>query len=95
MHSCMQYHRAMAKRKTYDVQIRGVPADLRDKLKRRAASKGVPMSQYVVKVLKDDLERPTLAEWLEMVRRDPPVPGLSGAAIVRELRDELEEGIRD
>ena len=85
----------VARRQAYDVQIRGVPAELRERLKRRAASKGVSMSRYVIKVLADDIERPTLEEWLEEVRKLPPVPGVSGAAIVRELRDELEQGIED
>lgn len=53
------------------------------------------MSDSEIKVLTDSIERPTFEEWLEEVRKLPPVPGVSGAAIVRELRDELEKGIED
>ncbi len=86
--------RGVTKARRYDVQIRGVPGELRERLHRRAASKGTSMSQYVIQVLKDDLERPTLADWLEEVRRLPPIPGIDAAEIVREVgeaRRELEE----
>lgn len=86
----------MAKRPTVDLQLRGVPRSLRDAVRRRARSKGLSMSRYVIEVIKDDMERPaTINEWLAEVRQDPPVPGVSGGAIIRELRDELEEGIED
>lgn len=88
--------RTVAKAQKVDLQIRGVPATLRDRLRKRARSKGVSMSRYMIEVIKDDMERPaTIGEWLAEVRQDPPVPGVSGGAIIRELRDELEEGIED
>jgi len=86
---------ATPRRRRYDVQIRGVPGDLRQRLKRRAAGKGVSMSQYVIKVLADDIERPTLEEWLDEVRRLPRVAGISPTEIIREIRREAEEGIDD
>ncbi|MBI3522519.1 MAG: antitoxin [Chloroflexi bacterium] len=83
------------KRKTYDVQVRGVPAALRDGLKRRAAGKGVSMSRYVIRVLTDDIERPTLEEWIEETGKLPRVEGISGAELIREIRREAEEGLED
>lgn len=83
----------MAKQRKYDVQIRGVPGDLRDALKLRARRKGVSMSQYVIRVIKDDIGRPTIDEWIDEVQKLPRVPGVSGGAIVRELRDALEKAI--
>jgi hypothetical protein len=84
----------MAGRKT-DVQIRGVPVALRDRLRRRADGKGLSMSQYVIEILKDDLERPTLAEWLAAVGKSPPsdLGGQTGADLVREGRREF--GLED
>jgi antitoxin FitA-like protein len=66
-------------RKT-DVQIRGVPVALRERLRRRADSKGLSMSQYVIEIL-TDLARPTLAEWLATVGKSPPIDlgGKTGA----------------
>src|SRR5438477_377116 len=43
-------------RKT-DLQVRGVPVALRERLRRRAASRGASMSQYVIEIRKDDLPR--------------------------------------
>lgn len=81
---------AMAKRRTTDLQIRGIPVALRDNLRRRAARKGVSMSQYVVQKLRADLERPSLDEWLDDLRTLRPVDlgGLTGADLVREGREE-------
>ncbi|HEV8228565.1 MAG TPA: hypothetical protein VGQ86_01300 [Candidatus Limnocylindria bacterium] len=82
----------MAKARTTDLQIRGVPVTLRDRLRRRADGKGVSMSQYVIEMLKDDLDRPTFEEWLAKLHALPPVEthGVSGAELIRELREERE-----
>lgn len=84
----------MAGRKT-DVQLRGVPVALRDRLRKRADSKGQSMSQYVIEILTDDLARPSLAGWLAEVGKSPPIDlrGKTGAALVREGRAEL--GLKD
>lgn len=84
----------MARRpRTVDLQLRGVPAGLRDRLRKRASNKGLSMSGYAIKVLSDHLERPSLEEWLKQVRADPPVPGISSAQLVREARREADARI--
>jgi len=77
--------------KKTDVQIRGVPVALRERLRRRADSKGLSMSQYVIEILADDLARPTVAEWVAAVGKSPPIDlrGRTGADLVREGRREL------
>jgi antitoxin FitA-like protein len=77
--------------KKTDVQIRGVPVALRERLRRRADSKGLSMSQYVIEILKDDLARPTVAEWVAEVGKRPPVDlgGKTGAELVRATRREM------
>jgi len=84
----------VASRKT-DLQIRGVPVALRERLRRRADGKGLSMSQYVIEILKDDLARPTVAEWAAEVGKLPPVDfgGKTGAELVREIRREM--GLQD
>ncbi len=88
------YDLEVTARKT-DVQIRGVPVALRERLRRRADSKGLSMSQYVIEILTDDLARPTIAEWLAEVGKSPPIDlgGKTGADLVREGRREL--GLED
>ena len=80
----------MTAKKT-DVQIRGVPVALRERLRRRADSKGLSMSQYVIEILADDLARPTVTEWVAALGKSPPIDlrGRTGADLVREGRREL------
>ena len=80
----------MASRRT-DLQIRGIPVALRERLRRRADRKGLSMSQYVIEMLKDDLARPTVAEWAAEVGKLPPVDfgGGTSAELVRAGRREL------
>ena len=80
----------MAGRKT-DLQIRGMPVALRDRLRRRADGKGLSMSQYVIEILRDDLARPTIAEWVAEVGKLPSINlgGKTGADLVREGRREF------
>lgn len=77
------------------MQLRGVPVVLRDRLRRRADSKGLSMSQYVIEMLQDDLARPTVAEWAAEVGKHPPIDtsGKAGAELVRETRREM--GLED
>ena len=91
MHATMA---RMAGKKT-DVQLRGVPVVLRDRLRKRADSKGLSMSQYVIEILADDLARPSLGDWLAEVGKAPPIDlgGKTGADLVREGRREL--GLED
>jgi len=86
--------RQMPARRT-DLQIRGVPVALRERLRRRAGCKGLSMSQYVIEILKDDLARPTVAEWVAEVGKLPPVDfgGETSAELVRAGRREL--GLED
>jgi len=81
----------MAKARKADLQVRGIPTALRERLRRRAAGKGMSMSQYVIEVLTDDLARPTMAEWVAEVRKLPPIDlgGMTGADAVREARREM------
>jgi hypothetical protein len=84
--------------KKVDLQVRGIPVDLRRKIASKAKSKGLSMSKYVIDVIADDVDRPaTIDEWLAEVRdrMGPPHDlGFDPAAIVREIRDEVDRGER-
>ena len=81
----------VAKGRKTDFQVRGIPVTVRDKLRRRAAGKGVSMSQYVIEVLESELAHPTMAEWAAQVRGRSPIDlsGKTGADLVHEARREL------
>lgn len=79
--------------KVVDLQIRKIPALLRDRLRRRAKGKGLSMSEYVIDLLREDLDRPTMAEWVEEVRNLPwgdLRQGESAAESVRRAREERD-----
>lgn len=84
----------MARGRTTDLQIRGVPVPLRDRLRRRAERKGVSMSQYVTDLLDEDLAMPTIEEWLDEVAALPKIDvpkDYDTAELMREEEEEREE----
>jgi len=82
--------------KKVDLQVRGVPAGLRRKLGQKAASRGMSMSKYVIEVLSDDVERPTLEEWFREVDAHRPErePAIAPSISLREIRDAADRGER-
>ena len=50
------------------IQIRNVPDDLHRTLKVRAAKMGMTLSDYLLSEIEQVAEKPTLQEWLEMVK---------------------------
>ena len=70
------------------IQIRNVPDDLHRRLKARAALEGVPLSDYLLREIRDIAERPTPREMEERLASRPKVNlTISPADIIRELRD--------
>lgn len=74
------------------VQIRNVPEDLHRRLKIRAASEGMSMSEYILREVVKALETPTRQEVLERLR-SRPVRRLkrSAAEVIRSERDARSE----
>lgn len=70
--------------------MRNVPDEIHRELKVRAAREGVSLSDYVLELARRDVARPTVREWLERVRAQPPASdAVSSADLVRETRGEL------
>jgi hypothetical protein len=73
------------------IQVRNVPDGVHAELKARAARGGVPLSEYVLRLIEDDLAVPTLEEGLERVMRLPrPRVPLRGSELVAAARAERE-----
>jgi len=69
------------------VQIRNVPSELHRELKARAALEGMSLSDYLLRELRNALDRPTLDEIRERLSRRQPVrPHPAPAAAVRAER---------
>ena len=78
------------------LQIKNVPPDLHERLRERARREGRNMSEYALEVLERDLSVPTTREWLERLRQDEPVQGITSEDIVdliHEGRAERDEQI--
>ncbi len=71
------------------IQIRHVPEPLHRKLKARAATEGMSLSEYLLREIRQVVERPTLDELRErLARRSPLSPHLPPAEMVRAERDQ-------
>jgi len=70
------------------LQVRNVPEKVHRRLKDLAAQSGKTLSAYVLEELERLTEQPTIEEWLERTRRQPPVKlSRPAAEWVREDRD--------
>lgn len=70
------------------IQIRNVPAALHRKVKARAALAGMTLSDYLLKEIREVVERPTIEELRERLRKRSPVNlSITVAEAVREERD--------
>ena len=74
--------------KTTMVQVRNVPDDVHRKLKARAATEGLTISDYVLREIRKAVDRPSRTELLERLASRPRVRlRKSAAEIVRSERD--------
>ena len=70
------------------LRIRNVPNDLHDRLKARAALAGMSMSDYVLREIRQSLDRPTREEVFARIAELPPIQlDPPPADILREDRD--------
>jgi hypothetical protein len=79
------------------IQIKNVPADLHDRIRARARAGRQTVRDYLLTLAERDLSRPTLDEWLDELKSDPPIdlPPGAAAAAVREAREEREQQLAD
>lgn len=69
------------------VQVRNVPTELHRRLKARAATEGLSMSEFVLRELRKALDRPTRQEILDRLRAQPVRKlGRSAAQVIRDER---------
>ena len=70
------------------IQIRHVPEALHRKLKARAATAGMSLSDYLLREVRQIAEQPTMEEMRERLAKLPPVKlSISLADAVRAERD--------
>ncbi|MGP8093151.1 MAG: FitA-like ribbon-helix-helix domain-containing protein [Candidatus Sulfotelmatobacter sp.] len=70
------------------IQLRNVPDELHRRLKARAATAGMSLSDYLLSEIKEVAERPTLAEMRERLHQRKSVSlRLDTARMIREERE--------
>jgi hypothetical protein len=75
-----------------EIQIRGVPAEVKAQLKRRAAAEGVSVSRYLLRLLESDLALPTRRQFREQLRSRANVKvGESAVEALEAVRSEREQ----
>lgn len=75
------------------IQVKNVPEELHDAIRRRAAKQGLTVSQFVLETLRREMAFPTMDEWLDEVATHEPVDlqGLDVAELIRQIREERDE----
>jgi hypothetical protein len=77
------------------IQVKDVPEELHEALRRRALEQGMTMADYVLDLIRRDLGLPSRREWFERLATREPVnlrPG-EAAAMIRAERAEREAQI--
>jgi plasmid stability protein len=70
------------------IQIREIPEDTHRKLKARAAAEGVSMSEYLKRLIEQDLKRPDWASIRARLATMEPIElPVTTAEIIREERE--------
>lgn len=71
-----------------DLLIRDLPPGTHDVLKRRAERAGMSLQAYVSRLLEQHADAPTLGDWLGGLEELPRHSEISGAEVIRAIRDE-------
>lgn len=73
-----------------NLQVKRVPDDLYAAAKARAASEGISLSELVIRLIKIETARPSMAEWLASVPRGEPIE-VDIEALMDEVRSEFDD----
>jgi len=74
------------------LQIRNLPEDLHAQLSERSAKLHMSMSEYVTKLLRDDMSRPLFNEWAATIRSEGPGRSIDVVGALDAVRDEYDAG---
>jgi plasmid stability protein len=72
------------------IQVKDVPEELHEALRRRAIQEGMSIADYVLDLIRRDLGLPSRREWLERLATREPV-NLPPGAVVKALHDARAE----
>jgi hypothetical protein len=75
------------------IQVKDVPEELHEALRRRAVQEGMTLADYVLDLIRRDLGLPSRREWLERLATREPVEGGDVAEDIRAARAERDAQI--
>jgi len=74
------------------LQIKNVPEATHAELRRRAEQEGMSLRDYVLRLIRRDLDLPSVRDWLaELDELEPALDGESSADLVAAIRRERDE----
>lgn len=73
------------------IQVRDVPSELHERLRRRAEAEHVSLSTYVLRLLEQDAGRPSTREWMRSLAGREPVRDVDVTAVLGEERRVREQ----
>lgn len=73
------------------LQVRNLPDDLHRRLSERAESLNLSMSAYVTNVLRDDLSRPLVSDWIATVDITQTPREIDVVAALDSARNDYEQ----
>jgi antitoxin FitA len=75
------------------IQVKDVPEELHEALRRRAIKEGMTLADYVLDLIRRDLGLPSRREWLERLATREPVRGVDVLEALDAVRVEREAQI--
>lgn len=69
------------------LQVKNLPDELHASLRERAAREGLTLSDYVTRLVRRDLRRPALNEWLDALTAHPVRAEVDVVALLDQVRD--------
>ena len=79
------YRHAMA-----TLQVKTLPDELHAAARARADEQGITLSEYVTRLIRQDVSRPSLAEFRARLATLPQHPDLDATAVMDEVRGQWE-----
>jgi len=71
-----------------NLQVKNLPDDLHEKLRARARAQRTTVSELVTQMLRRELSRPSMEEWLAEVRKLPRHEGIDVVGALDEARED-------
>jgi hypothetical protein len=68
------------------IQVRRVPPDLHERLRREAEAAHVSLNAYVLQLLEREVGQPTTEQWLASLADREPVPDVDVTALLDQAR---------